>query len=378
MLGESDNAVLVTGATGFIGRHLVPRLLNAGRQVMVLVRRRGGLSAQARIGEAFGEISKRVKVVEGDLTDPSPLEKKLRRLQSAVDTVIHCAGDTSFSAGEPNSVRTVQIDGPLALLRMLASRGLRRWSHVSTAYVCGRRSGLVSEHETDVGQEFHNSYERLKLQSEIAFKVACRELEVDLLILRPSIVVGPAPATKGGAPSNLLLAFLRILIGVAGRSGNRDSPVRVHGSPHARFNIVPVEYVAAAIAQLTENSEATGGTFHLVAANPPTQNALAEILSARLGLPALRVLDPGEGLSDPSPVESRLDRMLHPYKEYLEHDVQFDYSATRALLERQGLYAPFIDHKQINRLIELAVVPISRVVPKERSRHNLSQPDVSF
>jgi nucleoside-diphosphate-sugar epimerase len=354
MLGESDNAVLVTGATGFIGRHLVPQLLNTGRPVMVLVRRRGGRSAEARINEVFGEISKRVKVVEGDLTDLSPLEENLRRLQSAVDTVIHCAGETSFSAAERDSTRILQIDGPLVLLRTLAARGLHHWSHVSTAFVCGRRSGLVSENETDVGQEFHNSYERLKLQSEMAFKQVCRDLEIDLRILRPSIVVGQAPATMGGAPSNLFLAFLRTLLAVAGRSGNRDRPVRVHGSPHARFNIVPVEYVASGIAQLTENTGAAGGTFHLVAANPPTQNDLAEILSARLGLSGLRVLDPGEELSDPSPVESRLERMLRPYKEYLEHDVQFDYSATRTLLERQGLHAPFIDHKHINRLIELA------------------------
>ncbi|MEX0802536.1 MAG: SDR family oxidoreductase [Candidatus Binatia bacterium] len=354
MLQESDTTILVTGATGFIGRHLVPRLLVAGRRVVVLARRRAGLSADARLAEIFGEISNRVEVVEGDLAYPTSLEKNLTRLRSTVHTVIHCAGETSFSAGERDSIRMIQIDGPLALLRMLAARGLRRWSHVSTAFVCGRRSGPVSENETDVGQEFHNSYERLKLQSEIAFKLACRELEVDLLILRPSIVVGPAPATMGGAPSNLLLAFLRMLVDLAHIAASRDTLVRIHGSPHARFNIVPVEYVVSAIAQLTEDTEAAGGTFHLVAANPPTQNAVAELVSARLGLRGLRVLEPREELSDPSPLESRLEKMLHPYKEYLEQDVQFDYSAARALVDRQGLHAPVIDDKGINRLIELA------------------------
>jgi nucleoside-diphosphate-sugar epimerase len=354
MSSQSDPAVLVTGATGFIGRHLVPRLLIAGRRVVVLARGRAGLSAQARLADAFGEISNRLEVVEGDLVYPAILEKNLTQLESTIRTVIHCAGETSFSAGQRNSIRIVHIDSPLALLRMLAAQGLRRWSQVSTAFVCGRRSGTVSENETDVGQEFHNSYERLKLQSEMAFKLACRELEVDLRILRPSIVVGSAPPTMGGAPSNLLLAFLRTLVGVAHRAGSRDTPVRIHGSPGAGFNIVPVEYVASAIAQLTEDTEAAGGTFHLVAANPPSQSAVAEIVSARLGLRGLRVLDPGKELSDPSPLESRLEKMLHPYKEYLEQDVQFDYSATRTLLERQGLHAPLIDNEEINRLIERA------------------------
>jgi nucleoside-diphosphate-sugar epimerase len=145
-----------------------------------------------------------------------------------------------------------------------------------------------------------------------------------------------------------------MLIGVARRADSGDTLVRIHGSPHARFNIVPVEYVASAIAQLTEDAEAAGGTFHLVAANPPTQNAVAEIVSARLGLRGLRVLEPREELPDPSPLESRLEKMLQPYKEYLEQDVQFDYSAARTLLDRQGLHAPLIDNKEINRLIELA------------------------
>jgi len=153
----------------------------------------------------------------------------------------------------------------------------------------------------------------------------------------------------------LLLAFLRILVGVAHTAGGRDSLVRIHGLPPARFNIVPVEYVAAAIEKLTEDAEASGGTFHLVAANPPTQNGVAEIVSAHLGLRGLRVLDPGQALSNPSPLESRLEKMLYPYKEYLQQDVQFDYSAARTLLDHHGLYAPVIDNKEINRLVELAM-----------------------
>ena len=56
MLRESDPAVLVTGATGFIGRHLVTRLLVAGRRVVVLARRRAGLTGEERVGEIFGEL----------------------------------------------------------------------------------------------------------------------------------------------------------------------------------------------------------------------------------------------------------------------------------------------------------------------------------
>jgi nucleoside-diphosphate-sugar epimerase len=351
---QPDGAILVTGATGFIGRHLVPELLKAGKRVVVLARGRAGVPAQARIAESFGEISKRIEVVEADLADLTSLEQNVLRMRLRVKTVIHCASETSFSTAGEYSSETVQIDGPLTLLRTLAGRGLRRWSHVSTAFVCGRRSGIVREHETDVGQEFHNPYEQLKLQSEIAFGAACRELGVGLVILRPSIVIGPAPATTGGAPSNLLFIFIRMLIVVAQTLRNPDALVRVRGSARARFNIVPVEYVATAIAELSEDAEAIGRIFHLVAANPPSQSAVAEILSARVGLRGIRVLDPGEELIDPSHLELRLEKLLRPYKEYLEQDVQFDGSSTRTALARKGLLAPVIDKSQIHRLVELA------------------------
>ena len=353
MLSPSDPAVFVTGATGFLGRHLVPRLLNGGRRVVVLVRRRGPLSAAQRTVEGFGELADRLEVLEGDIAFPEALEKTLDRLRSTIATVIHCAGETSFSAGALNPTRVIHVDGPLALLGMLAGRGLRRWCHISTAFVCGRRSGIVREIDSDVGQPFHNSYERLKLQSEIAFKQACRELEIDLRILRPTIIVGAAPATSGGAPSNLLRAFVRLLVSVAGSADRRDGPIRVRGLPHARFNIVPVDYVAAAIERLAEDPGASGGTFHVAAANAPTQQEILDMLGGFLDLPELRLLGPQEMLPSPSSLELKIQKMLLPYKAYLEQDVQFDCAGAYRLLHTHSVRVPGI-RSEIERLIERA------------------------
>ena len=70
--------------------------------------------------------------------------------------------------------------------------------------------------------------------------------------------------------------------------------------------------------------------------------------------------------------------MLRPYKEYLEQDVEFDYSSTRTLLERQGLRAPVIDYEQINRLIELAgsrPTPTCRLGDPPKSSRELKSAD---
>lgn len=353
MLRTSDPAVLVTGATGFIGRHVVTRLSVARRRVAILVRNRGGLTAEQRVAAIFGGHSCRsLEVLEGDLADPGVLQRDIKRRGLKIETVIHCAGETSFLAGEQASVRSVQIDGPLALLKILLPAGLRCWVYLSTAFVCGRREGMIYENETDIGQEFHNRYEWLKLELEIQLQQSCRQLGVDLRILRPSIVIGGAPSTAGGAPSNLLMGFLRLLNALS-RSA-RQTPVRIQGRPHARFNIVPVEYVAAAIEQLSSDSAASGATVHLVAKNPPTQARMLEMMGTRLNLHSLRLLNAAEALRNPSPLEMRVARMLSPYRDYLQQDVQFDDSTARRLLRRHRLEAPVIGEKTLEHFLALA------------------------
>ena len=355
MSQKSDPAVLVTGATGFIGRHVVTRLLVAGRRVVIVARRRAGLTGEQRLGEIFGETSRQsLEVVEADLANPAVIQSEITRLGSTIHTVMHCAGETSFLAGEQQSARSVQIDGPLALPKMLRDRGLRCWVYISTAFVCGRREGMTYENETDLGQQFHNGYERLKLELEIRLKETCRQLGIDLRIFRPSIVVGGAPSTPGGVPSNLLLAFLRLLMALSCRAGARDTPLRIQGRPQARFNIVPVEYVATAIERLTDDPEAADETIHLVAQNPPTQNRMLEMMSARLDLHNLQLVNSSEELPNRSALEMRVARLLSPYRDYLQQDVEFDDSVARRLLARHRIEPPEIDDRELERFLKLA------------------------
>jgi nucleoside-diphosphate-sugar epimerase len=324
-----------------------------------------------RLAEVLGDLSRRsFDVVEGDLAHPDLIAGKLARVGATIDTVIHCAGDPSFLVGERESVRRAQVMGPVALLKMLRPGGLRCWVHVSTAFVCGRREGTIYENETDLGQQFHNGYERLKLELEIRLKQTCGELGVDLRILRPSIVVGGAPSTPGGVPSNLFLMLLRLLIALSRSAGARLTPVRIQGRPDARFNIVPVEYVAAAIERLSYEPEAAGETIHVVAKNPPTQQRLLEMMSARLDLNNLYLVNSTETLRNRSPLEARVARMLSPYRDYLQQDVHFDDSVARRLLARHPVAAPMIDGKALERFVKLAGLSEKKSVPGPRPRSN--------
>jgi nucleoside-diphosphate-sugar epimerase len=351
--------LLVTGATGFIGRETVRRLLAAGRDVIVLARDRDGTPAARRVATALEAApGPRLQVVEGDLTAPAcglaPAD--LRRLRAGVETVIHCAGDTTFAPEALGPYRAGHVDGPRALLDALAGGRLARWAQLSTAFVCGRRGGLVREAESDVGQTFHNVYERVKLEAETVVRAAGRRRGVDVRVFRPSIVVGAAPPTAGGTPSSVFFGFIRLAAALARLTDGRPARVRIAGAPDARFNIVPVDYVAAALVALAEHPGAAGRTFHLVARDAPTQAELLSMLAARLGVSGLALVDARRGaLDDPSPLERRIARRLQGYEPYLVQDVRFDDANVRALLDARLAPPPHLTRDVVDGLIDLAL-----------------------
>jgi len=242
------------------------------------------------------------------------------------------------------------------VLQALVPGRLERWCQISTAFICGRRCGAVFESEGAVEQKFHNPYEEIKLQSEIVLTQSCRRLGIDLRILRPSVVIGPESSTQGGSPSSLLYQFIRLAAALAGRGKGAELPVRIQGRPAAQFNIVPIEYVSAAIEVLSEQPGAAGGTFHLIDSQPPTQEAMLQMITRRFGIKGLRLIDHRfEALIDPSFLENRVARMLAPYREYLEQDVSFDDSGTQAILKPLRMLCPKLDEIAMNQLIQTAL-----------------------
>ena len=375
---SGEGAILITGSTGFIGRHVTRRLYQAGRRVIALARSQGGVPGTNRLKSLLGIPAgdNGLEMIESDLTQPGAGlgSSEVARLRANVHTVIHCAGDTSFFPQITADSRAIFIDAPLALLQALRPGRLERWCQLSTAFVCGRRGGAIFESEGTVGQKFHNPYEEIKLESEIALKEFCARFGIDLRILRPSVVIGPESSTQGGSPSSLLYQFIRLAATLSGRGKRAQLAVRIQGRPSAHFNIVPIEYVSAAIEVLSEQPAAAGGTFHLVVSQPPTQAAMLQMITSRVGGNGLRLIDERrEPMLGASSLENRVARMLSPYREYLEQDVSFDDSVARSMLGPAGITCSRLDEKTIDDFVAMALSQPCHRVPARSRRQERSR-----
>jgi thioester reductase-like protein len=310
-------AVLLTGATGFVGREILSRFLERDdRHVFALVRAEnddeaaGRLPAHERLTAVAGNIEQR---------DLGLAEEASARLRREVTTVLHCAASVSFDMPLEES-RSVNVEGTRRMLHFARRcTRLERFSYVSTAYVAGEPGRLFREDELAVGQRFRNSYERSKFEAELALR---REgADLPLQILRPSIVVGDS--TTGRTSSfNVLYGPLKAFArgAVPAIPARRDAPV----------DIVPVDYVADRVHELSTSGP--DGTFHVVAGrNATTVGRLLEMSCEELGRAEPAVLPP------------RLyRRWVHPwlrrkYRALRRMEVYFPYFAMRVRFDDRRL-----------------------------------------
>jgi thioester reductase-like protein len=310
-------AVLLTGATGFVGGEVLSRFLEQdGRRVYALVRAKDDVAAaerlpwHARLTAVAGDIEQPGLGLDAETTDD---------LAAEVTTVVHCAASVSFGMSLEDS-RRVNVEGTRRVLE-LAERceRLERLTYVSTAYVSGEPDGLFREDQLDVGQRFRNPYEQSKFEAERL--VRKRGAGLPLQVLRPSIVVGDS-RTGWTASFNVLYGPLKAFArgGIPAIPARRSSPV----------DIVPVDYVADRTVELA--SSGPDGTFHLVAGrNATTVDRLLELTASHLRLDPPAVLPP-----------KVYRRLLHPwlrhrYRGLRGLEAYFPYFSMRVRFDDRGL-----------------------------------------
>ncbi len=328
---------LVTGFPGFIGRRLVRALLDQHADLRLVALVEGRMAEVARRVAADLDAD-RLEVLEGDVADRrlALSAADWDRLTGAVTHVFHLAAIYDLAVPVELAQR-VNVAGTGNVLELcLAAQQLERLTYISTAYVAGKRDGVVYEHELVMGQGFKNHYESTKFQAEVWVRGLMHEIPTT--VLRPAIVVGDSrtgETEKFDGPYYLLRTIAR--------SEGFRRPVMQFGASDASFNVVPVDFVVAAIIAAAFLAQAEGQTLHLVDPQPLSTRELVTALSnAYAGRPP-------KGRVPPKLVENALrSKALReafggtPRESiaYLNHAVTFDSRRAVDVLGPVGLVPP--------------------------------------
>ena len=263
---------LLTGATGMVGTFLVRRALNLGLPLAVLARDKGLYSASQRL-------PKGVKVLQGDLTSPGLglSESDLSWLKENCHSLLHSGARVHFQSDpETGDPYRTNVDGTRHALNLCREVGIKKFGYLSTAYVCGDRSGPILESELDEGQSFQNDYERSKFLAEGLVRQA--DFLANRVILRPSVVLGDS--RDGYTPSFQGVYGLIQLASLVTPSEREPLLKRLGSETIHELNLVTADWVAEQAWDLFESPTGPLVTYHLTHQTPTPVGSLLEALNS--------------------------------------------------------------------------------------------------
>lgn len=366
----SHRYLLVTGATGLLGRSLVRDLQSAGRRVAILVRGSKTASAETRADEILddwrevaGVTVQAPVVLEGDISLPGLGLSPAVAAWAArnVDEVVHSAASLSFQAREDGEPWRSNVGGTANVLEFCRVAGIRRYHHVSSAYVCGTRRGRILETELDVGQTPGNDYERSKIESEKA-AVSAPFLD-SCTVHRPSIIVGDLVTgftnTFHGfyKPLRIVQPFVEAFLSASLEPGSLLDVLGMTGEEVK--NLVPVDWVSAVMTRIVGDESLHGRTYHLTSTRPTPVGRLCRVFEELVVEMAAEAAAERRGGAartagfDPATLARVFEDQMHVYRAYWSDDPRFD--ATRCIAAVPDLPSPELDETTIRRLCRFAI-----------------------
>jgi NAD(P)-dependent dehydrogenase (short-subunit alcohol dehydrogenase family) len=340
----------VTGGTGFIGRNLIQRLLeNREGQIHVLVRE-GSTDRLQQLIEGWGQADRIVPVV-GDITAErlGVSDEKAQELKGKVDHFFHLAAMYDMTADADTNLK-LNVGGTRNAIEFANAIEAGTFHHTSSIAAAGMHKGLFREDMFDEGQKLEHPYHRTKFESE---KLARTLVKGNWRVYRPSVVVGDSQTgemDKIDGPYYFFKAIQKLRHYV-------PEWVPLVGPELGYTNIVPVDFVVAAMDHIAHQPDLDGQAFHLC--NPRKQRsgevmnefakaAHAPQLAMRIDSKLIKALPTGAlGMAMQLPALKNVRRALladfgipDDIIEYIGLTAEFDTRDTERALEGSGIQVP--------------------------------------
>jgi NAD(P)-dependent dehydrogenase (short-subunit alcohol dehydrogenase family) len=341
----------VTGATGFIGRNLVQRLLQREGTVYALVRA-GSRGRLEQLRTAWGADGARVVPISGDLSRQGlgVSEEDLLTLRGGVDHFFHLAAIYDMAAGA-EAQEVANVEGTRHAVELAGAIEAGCFHQISSIAAAGLYKGTWREDMFEQAEDLDtHPYFRTKHESERVVREECGR---PWRVYRPGIVVGDSRTgeiDKVDGP----YYFFKLL-----QRARRVLPAWLPtvGVEGGEINIVPVDFVAAALDHIAHQPGLDGRTFHLTDPDPRSAGEVVNLFARAADAPqaalrldsdltdpatslvrtGLRFLPPARRLAEAALGEAGIPAGVLNYVNYPTH---FDSTATQAALEGSGIAAP--------------------------------------
>lgn len=372
--------IFLTGATGFLGSHIMASLLSRGEHVITAGRASGADSIGLRISRLLGwfgieESGCNLEIYETDFALPRMglTQDVYSRLCRETGAVIHCASDTSFA--EKNRIRVMQsnVENLSMILEFASCCSNSFFHYISTAYASGTDSLDIPESPV-TSKNFTNVYEESKALAEKLVSAFCTEKSVPFAITRPSIVYGDSvtgrslrfnalyyPVKAIGSIRDIYSDDIRLRGGIksaeAGVSidagGVMNLPIRIYLPNRGFINLVSVDYFTRAFMSIIDRS-VPAGIYHITTGTPSTMEQLASFTEQFLCIKGIEVICGSPAPEElRNPAEELFDHFIEAYRPYLSDRRNFLRGNTDAVTD--GLIPPVLTYEIFKKCMSYAV-----------------------
>ncbi len=377
---EDKENYILTGATGFLGSHIMAGLLLRGKDVVIMGRSSGGVSLRERIRKLLGWFS--IEHLEDHLEFYETNFLKIRmglgedefeKLCKRNLSIIHCASDTSFTEKNRERVMKSNVENLTEILNFAHESRANFFHFISSAYTAG--TDRIECPEAPVNSvHFNNVYEESKAQAESIISQRCREGNLPYTIIRPSIVYGDS-VTGRSLRFNALyypvrsLQYIRdiYLADIKNNNGMKSTewgiyvnnegvlnlPIRIFIPNEGNINLIPVNYFTETILSIIDNPT-TETFYHITTDNPETMENLTLYTKRFLNITGIEVIV-GTACTDEmrNPPEELFDFFIREYRPYISDRRLFMRENTS--IATQGALPPDLSYNIFQQCMAFAV-----------------------